>query len=178
MDYMTAKQLNEMNGEVAVYRLMSPMRYEDFKKMPLEIQEKYISGLIERFSVGLARISVDLFGCSMACLGNYLRAKDVKITDRKFRPTKEQKSEWNKWLGKEPMDEPTEETEPGQCEYPMTDQMEERKPAGMQFETVTCELEGEFDPESFITQLARLPIPNGKVKIEVRATRIQDCGCM
>ena len=41
-DYMTKKQLEGMNGKCKSYKLGSPMRWDEFKEMPDDLQATYI----------------------------------------------------------------------------------------------------------------------------------------
>ena len=42
-DYMTKKELQQMNGECKSYRLNDPMMWEEFKKLPDDIKTMYNS---------------------------------------------------------------------------------------------------------------------------------------
>ena len=49
-DYMSRKELKAMNGEVETYRMNSPMSWEEFTKMPIDLQRTYIKHLREKFN--------------------------------------------------------------------------------------------------------------------------------
>lgn len=49
-DYKTRKELKAMNGEVETYRMNQPMSWEEFVKMPIDLQRKYIEYLRGKFN--------------------------------------------------------------------------------------------------------------------------------
>lgn len=50
-DYMTKKELKQMNGECKSYRLNEPMTWEEFKQLPDDIKTMYIKGIREKYDV-------------------------------------------------------------------------------------------------------------------------------
>ncbi len=50
-DYKTRKELKAMNGDVVSYRMNEPMSWDEFVKMPVDLQRKYIEHLREKFNV-------------------------------------------------------------------------------------------------------------------------------
>lgn len=50
-DYMTKKELKQMNGECKSYRLNEPMMWEEFKQLPDDIKTMYIMGIREKYDV-------------------------------------------------------------------------------------------------------------------------------
>lgn len=47
-DNLTRKELEAMNGELRVYRMNDPMKWEDFKTMPVDLQVQYIKAIRNR----------------------------------------------------------------------------------------------------------------------------------
>lgn len=60
-DYKSRKELNAMNGEVKSYRMNEAMTWDEFVKMPIDLQRKYISHLREKFNAPDAYIA-EMFG--------------------------------------------------------------------------------------------------------------------
>ena len=50
-DYMTKKELKQMNGECKSYRLNEPMMWEEFKQLPDDIKTMYVKGIREKYDV-------------------------------------------------------------------------------------------------------------------------------
>ena len=48
-DNLTPAQLKRRNGPVSTYKLDAPMRWDDFKAMPVDLQKQYLSRLIEHY---------------------------------------------------------------------------------------------------------------------------------
>ena len=68
-DYMTKKELQNMNGEVAVYRLNEPMSWKEFKAMPDEHKETYIKIIRNKWNPPDSRIA-EMFGISKFMMSN------------------------------------------------------------------------------------------------------------
>lgn len=99
-DNMTPAQWKRRNGPVSTYSLNQPMSWEQFKKLPLDIQQAYIDALQSRFGVSAARISQDLFGLSHAALRLHLSKRGIKyaadLMGKKLDP--EAEDLWHNWL--------------------------------------------------------------------------------
>ena len=50
-DYMTEKERNAMNGKVETYRMNSPMKWDEFTRMPDDLQKIYILNLRKYYGV-------------------------------------------------------------------------------------------------------------------------------
>lgn len=64
-DYLTKKEREAMNGEVMTYNPNAWYTWEEFKKLPMEYQIKYINSLLTRYN------------CSFSAIANYV----FRITD-------------------------------------------------------------------------------------------------
>ena len=62
-DYLTAKEKKAMNGEEKTYRLGAPMTYQEFRRMPEDLQRQYITGLLEKYDV-TDRMIAEMLGIS------------------------------------------------------------------------------------------------------------------
>lgn len=199
-DNMTQAEWKRRNGPVSTYSLNQPMDWKQFKNLPLDIQQAYIDALQSRFGVSAARISQDLFGLSHAALRLHLSKRGLKyaadLMGKKLDP--EAEDLWHNWLSPvtpqsaedydaetaERMDE--EPISEGQLEDPVPDDkltqvltrdlMVERakeaiKPDVLSLDKLSATFSGDFDAESFLHWVTRLPMPEGKVciKVEVMA---------
>ena len=48
-DNLTPAQLKRRNGPVSTYKLGAPMRWDDFKEMPADLQKQYLTYLVETY---------------------------------------------------------------------------------------------------------------------------------
>lgn len=48
-DNLTLAQLKRRNGPVSTYKLDAPMRWDDFKAMPVDLQKQYLTYLVEAY---------------------------------------------------------------------------------------------------------------------------------
>lgn len=51
MDYLTKKELKDMSGDVKTFNLSRPMKWDEFRSMPNDLQAAYIKALREKFNV-------------------------------------------------------------------------------------------------------------------------------
>lgn len=61
-DFLTKKEREKMNGEVKSWNMNKFYSWEEFKQMPVDIQEAYISTLVQKYKIGLATIANKVFG--------------------------------------------------------------------------------------------------------------------
>lgn len=148
------------------YKLNAPMDWETFKAMPDDLQQQYISGLRSRFGVGLATISVDLFAKGEPTLNAHLVRRNIKFNETGRRATFADRKRWADWLNRNDT-EATVEEQPAPVCPPLEDT--QAQPFGMAM--LSAEWVGEFTAAEFIEQLARLPIPTGRVKIRVEVVK-------
>ena len=48
-DNLTPAQLKRRNGPVSTYKLDEPMKWDDFKAMPVDLQKQYLTNLVETY---------------------------------------------------------------------------------------------------------------------------------
>ena len=98
VEYKTKKELNAMNGPVAEYNMKTFYNWQEFKAMPLDIQEEYITKLMNRYEIGCKTISINQFGKSKNALFNHLAEHGIgkNLPDRRKYP--ESKSGKSKYL--------------------------------------------------------------------------------
>lgn len=182
-DHLTPAQIKARSGPVMTYAMNQPMSWRDFKAMPLDLQQTYLDGLHNRFGCGAANIGSDLFGMNKASLCNYARKVGLKpIATKGNRMTESDRVRWEEWLN--PFAE--NEEEPAMVQLPEmeahTDEpvetnndaaiesLPKKEAAPMALTELAATFTGEFSPEAFVHWAAKLPIPEGPVKIRVEVT--------
>ena len=75
-DYMTKKERDAMNGEVMSYNPNAWYTWEEFKRLPMEYQVKYVNSLLGKYECGINAISNTLFGLNDRSLALYLSKHD------------------------------------------------------------------------------------------------------
>ena len=74
-DYMTRKEKMAMNGEVMSYNPNAWYTWEEFKKLPMEYQIKYVNSLLTRYNCSFRSIAKYVFQMSDVGLRNYFQRK-------------------------------------------------------------------------------------------------------
>ena len=196
-DNLTPAQLKRRNGPVSTYKLDAPMRWDDFKAMPVDLQKKYLTNLVETYGATNEMLG-DMFYVHPTHVGAVKKALGV-ISNNPRHLSKEKKTirdqMWaafcNGVVGggdaiKETPREPKKvETLPVRC----PDELEEvaAAPADTESPTETepvvvkipmldmtelsATFNGWFTPETFLGWIAKLPIPEAEVKIRVSVTK-------
>lgn len=160
-DYLTSAELEKRNGEVMSYKMNEPTSWETFCAWPHDIQEEYINGLQSRFGVGLPTISKELFKGSGSMLILHAKRNGLTFLGAGKRLSNDSRKVWDTWLCGGVNTEtpaPVGETE----DKPDTSAGQKYAPR-----LFMVEFSGVFDPVEFITQLAALPVPSGRVRIQV-----------
>ena len=196
-DNLTPAQLKRRNGPVSTYKLDAPMMWDDFKAMPVDLQKKYLTYLVETYGATNEMLG-DMFYVHPTHVGAVKKALGV-ISNNPRHLSKEKKTirdqMWaafcNGVVGggdavKETPREPEKlETLPVRC----PDELEEvaTAPADTEAPTETepvvvkipmldmtelsATFNGWFTPETFLGWLAKLPIPEAEVNIRVSVTK-------
>ena len=93
-DYLTPKQLRELNGKVNTYYMNKPMDWKTFKSASQQIQVEYIDHLVSEYSIGKAGIA-KMFGVSRTLVDQYFKSLPLKSQfKRGSHQTPEQKALW------------------------------------------------------------------------------------
>lgn len=88
-DYLTKKELKNMSGEVQAYRLNDPMKWDEFKDMPVDLQVSYVKLLRERFDVPDGFIG-EMMGADKDKTSRYFKKIGLRGNTKRGRHT------WNK----------------------------------------------------------------------------------
>lgn len=194
-DNLTPAQIKNLNGEVFSMNLNKPINYREFKLLSKDIQEQYLTHLINEYHVSYHRIA-RMMGLSGAdALINYIRTKKLNVpAPRKgLQFNTKQQSKWDAFcageLGNEEPSKPEENPPIDISEMTDTEFFEEIKkqadkangaaPAeSTKFTYVRNSFDCHNGDRSAIVDMAKLiasyPWPNDiSVTISVSATRPQ-----
>ena len=197
-DNLTPAQLKRRNGPVSTYKLDEPMRWDDFKAMPVDLQKKYLTNLVETYGATNEMLG-DMFYVHPTHVGAVKKALGV-VSHNPHRLIGEKKAirdqMWaafcNGVVGggdavKETPKEPKKvETLPVRC----PDEREEASitPADteapaeaepvivkipmLDMTELSATFNGWFTPETFLGWIAKLPIPEADVRIKVEVEKV------
>lgn len=100
-DYLTPKQLKELNGEVHTYPMNRPVVWEEFKKYPVELQREYLNNLIEEYNVNYTTLS-QMLGVGTSSIKRLIEKNDLGIVFTVGHSmTGEQRKAWKQFLNQE-----------------------------------------------------------------------------
>lgn len=167
-DRLTPRQWKERNGEVMSWNLKAPIMYDEFKKMPSDLQAQYLAGLRDKYSASMYMIASDLFHVKQASLTNFLKRRDIVMKPDGRRMTKDQKEEFRKFCYGEPEDN-KEET---QYENAVCDEkFVEESP--MKMVSFTLNFSGEFDVNAITNSIGYMLAGRKNVEIEINCKVIE-----
>ena len=199
-DNLTPAQLKRRNGPVSTYKLDAPMGWDDFKAMPVDLQKKYLTNLVETYGATNEMLG-DMFYVHPTHVGAVKKALGV-ISHNPHRLIGEKKAirdqMWaafcNGVVGggdavKETPRKPEKiETLPVRCHDELeeaaltqsdTEAAAEEEPVVMKIPMLdmtelSATFNGWFTPEAFLGWITKLPIPEAEVKIRVSVTKRGD----
>ena len=199
-DNLTPAQLKRRNGPVSTYKLDEPMRWDDFKAMPVDLQKKYLTNLVETYGATNEMLG-DMFYVHPTHVGAIKKALGV-VSNNPHRISGKQKAirdqMWaafcNGVVGggdavKETPKEPKKlEALPVRCpdeleevaitpvdtEAPTEAEPVDVKIPMLDMTELSATFNGWFTPETFLGWIAKLPIPEAEVKIRVSVTKRGD----
>ena len=199
-DNLTPAQLKRRNGPVSTYKLDAPMRWDDFKAMPVDLQKQYLTNLVEAYGATNEMLG-DMFYVHPTHVGTVKKALGV-VSHNPHRLIGEKKAirdqMWaafcNGVVGggdavKETPKEPKKvETLPVRCpdeleevaitpadtEAPTEAEPVDVKIPMLDMTELSATFNGWFTPEAFLGWIAKLPIPEAEVKIRVSVTKRGD----
>lgn len=100
MDYLTKKELKAMNGDVKTFNLSRPMKWDEFRSMPNDLQAAYIKALREKFNVTNVALT-KMFGVSKQTVLARFEVIGVatRIGAAGKRMNLQEANAWYAWLG-------------------------------------------------------------------------------
>lgn len=189
-DNLTPAQLKRRNGPVSTYKLDEPMRWDDFKAMPVDLQKQYLTNLVETYGATNEMLG-DMFYVHPTHVGAIKKALGV-VSHNPHRLIGEKKAirdqMWaafcNGVVGggdavKEMHKEPKKvESLPVRC----PDELEEAamepvetielRETKLDITTLSATFTGWFSAERFLELLREMPIPETEVRIKVEVEKV------
>ncbi len=100
MDYLTKKELKATNGDVKTFNLSRPMKWDEFRSMPNDLQAAYIKALREKFNVTNVALA-KMFGVSKQTVLARFEVIGVatRIGAAGKRMNLQEANAWYAWLG-------------------------------------------------------------------------------
>lgn len=97
-DNMSHKEWIERCGEVVSYQIGKPMCWSEFSKLPKDLKEEYMNGLISKYSMN-ARNFAEMFGVSVATVFRLVKNEKLNVVFVKGRkPSGEQGAMYEKFI--------------------------------------------------------------------------------
>ena len=196
-DNLTPAQLKRRNGPVSTYKLDEPMRWDDFKAMPVDLQKQYLTNLVETYGATNEMLG-DMFYVHPTHVGAVKKALGVVSHNPRHLSKGKKTIRDQMWAAfcngvvgggdavKETPREPEKvETLPVRCPDELeevaitpadTEAPTETEPAVVKIPMLdmtelSATFNGWFTPETFLGWIAKLPIPEAEVKIRVYVTK-------
>ena len=97
------KENQAKNGPVVVYKMGVPIRWEEFKCYPKDIQERYLREIQKRFDPPIAVVNRELFGKATGTLTKHLDKHGIQARFNSHQGhtwNGENRKKWDEWLGK------------------------------------------------------------------------------
>ena len=196
-DNLTPAQLKRRNGPVSTYKLDAPMRWDDFKDMPVDLQKQYLTNLVETYGATNEMLG-DMFYVHPTHVGAVKKALGV-VSHNPHRLIGEKKAirdqMWAAFCngvvggGDAVKETPREPEKAATLPVRCPDELEEAAitPADTEATTETepvvmkipmldmtelsATFNGWFTSEAFLGWISKLPIPEAEVEIRVSVTK-------
>jgi hypothetical protein len=147
-DHLTPAQRKKLDGPVREYNLKKPMGWEEFKILPLDLQEKYLADISEHFGVGSSRIATVLFHRSDMAIPVHCKRWGIRYPIKAGRISYEDQETFKLWAqGKTQWDADllTDTTEPVESVKPVSSVITDNPTIRSALTSVTLRLAGERD---------------------------------
>ena len=97
-DYMTRKQWEERWGEVHTYKMDEPKSWEQFKEMPINIQQEYLAFLVKNYNVNATSLGT-MFSVKPLTVRRYIETNNFGLTFKVGNSMNSaQKEKWKQFL--------------------------------------------------------------------------------
>ena len=197
-DNLTPAQLKRRNGPVSTYKLDEPMRWDDFKAMPVDLQKQYLTNLVETYGATNEMLG-DMFYVHPTHVGAVKKALGVISNNPRHLSKAKKDIRDQMWAAfcngvvgggdavKETPREPEKvETLPARCPDELeeaaitpvdTEASTETEPAVVKIPMLdmtelSATFNGWFTPEALLEWITKLPIPEADVRIKVEVEKI------
>lgn len=94
-DNLTPAQLKRRNGPVSTYKLDAPMRWDDFRAMPEDLQKQYLTNLVETYNVSIFKIA-DMLGVNTMTITRLRESLGITVK-AKGGTRQENYEKWRRW---------------------------------------------------------------------------------
>ena len=196
-DNLTPAQLKRRNRPVSTYKLDAPMRWDDFKEMPVDLQKQYLAYLVETYGATNEMLG-DMFYVHPTHVGAVKKALGVISNNPRHLSKAKKDIRDQMWAAfcngvvgggdavKETPKEPKKvETMPVRCPDELeeaaltsadTEAAAEAEPVVVKIQMLdmtelSATFNGWFTPAAFLGWIAKLPIPEAEVEIRVSVTK-------
>lgn len=93
-DFMTKKEKMAMNGEVMTMKMNKPVKYQEFKLWPADLQREYLENLVKIFGVGIKNIG-KMMECHYNTFRKFIRSRNLRdVFPMHSSPKKFHKNNW------------------------------------------------------------------------------------
>ena len=155
------------------YNMKAPLGWKDFKKMPADLQQEYIQGLVDRFSVSLSTIGKDVFGVGKSTLSQHMRNNGIRVSALPPRTVGVlfKEGEWAAWLAGEELVEDV----PDICAEEIAEP-EIVKPAEPELFATNASFtfQGELNKMTLYKALESMTDVFGKVRVTINIYRVEE----
>lgn len=171
-DHLTPAQIKKLSGEVYTLQLNKPMRFEEFKALPVSLQQEYISHLQKTFDVGLTALATMLH-VSPAKFKMHCKTYGIEYETRGGKASEVKRFAWREFQGLK-AEEPAEPEEVA-AEEPVEPENRAEEPVKVESywpvlpDSLTLDITG--DPVLLAEYIKALPL-QGKYRMRVRLERV------
>lgn len=91
-DYLSKKEKKKLNSEITTYDMSKFCTYDEFKKLPPDIQVEYLNTLIKKYDITVVTVAKEVFGVTSDAIRQMLVKSNVYnglYRRPHFRPRKE-----------------------------------------------------------------------------------------
>ena len=87
-EYLSKKEIEKMNGPITTWSMNKFYKYAEFKSMPADIQEAYLTTLIKKYRVGIGAIAKYVMECRSTSLFHYIAKQEYHKRIMEITPPK------------------------------------------------------------------------------------------
>lgn len=114
-DNMKKKEREKLNGELKTYNLDTPMTFEEFKALPVDLAREWVARIRDKYGAVPTAEIAKVLGCHPVTARNYFRTLNIPATKR----SPFDKAKFYAWVGVESEAEPEPEPAPVDVETRM-----------------------------------------------------------
>ena len=172
-DGMTNKQWKELCGPVATYKMNEPLKWEELKSYPDDVQREYVTGLRNKYGV-TSRCVAEMLGLKPS---SFYGLGFNGIFSRGYKMTPEQKAGWDQFIGNIKDVQPPEIVEnekPTTATAPDTLVVSPAEKTGMSFDMFALGFSGEIDVSDVANSIRSLLGGRRAASVQITVTLASD----